>query len=135
VRGMDVLSDDLVVTDGLRAFRGPRCLDLRENPPFGSLRLTSARQGTRLRLRLPDAVDPVPLGGWLFLEWGDRVAAHRIVARELLARLAVRRSWRNLPSDPAILLALAALPAWDLIRPRDWTELDSVVGLIQATVP
>ena len=133
-RGIDVLSDDVVVTDGTKAFRGPRCVDLRELPPVDGLRLTAARQGTRLRLRLPHRNDPVPLGGWLFLQWGPSVAAHRIGARELLARLAVWRSWRHLPSDPALLLGLAALPAWDLTRPQDWTTLDHVIDLIEATV-
>ncbi|QTE29420.1 hypothetical protein [Pengzhenrongella sicca] len=54
--------------------------------------------------------------------------------RDLLARLAALRSWREHPSDPAMLLALAALAAWDLTRPQDWTALDAVVDLIGATV-
>ncbi|QTE29425.1 hypothetical protein [Pengzhenrongella sicca] len=139
-RGVDVLSDDVVVTDGAVVFQGPRCIDLREAPPSSSrhpthsLHLTRARQDTRLRMTLPDRADPVPVGGWLYLQWAPAVAATRIAARDLLARLAVGRIARFSPSDPATLLALAALPAWDLARPRDWSALDDVVDLIGATL-
>jgi len=69
------------------------------------------------------------LGGWLFLDWGPSLALRPVGAVELLARLAQRRSWQTLASDPAMLLALASLPAYDLVRPQDWAVLGATCGL------
>jgi hypothetical protein len=53
---------------------------------------------------------------------------------EVLARLACRRSWPSLPSDPLTLLRIATRTAWDLTRPRDWGPLPDTVERLMATL-
>ncbi|NBE85359.1 hypothetical protein [Micromonospora rubida] len=132
-RGVPVVADDVLVLDGTDVFAGPRCIDLREPVPGVLLPSGPARARTRTRVHLPPIGHRTPLGGWFFLHWGDAVEATPVPATALLARLAARRSWHQLPTDPAVLLALAALPAWDLTRPRDWGSLDQVCALVEAT--
>lgn len=134
-RGTTVLSDDVVITDGASVFAGPRCVDLRDRLPYGDLEVRPAREGSRWRAPLPPAPEQVPLGGWLFLEWGEAVELEPIGPTELIGRLARRRARRGLRSDPGVLLALAAAPAWTLRRPRNWgavtttlAELDRVLS-------
>jgi hypothetical protein len=57
-----------------------------------------------------------------------------VPASRSLARLAARRTWPALPSDPQVLLSLAARPAWDLGRPADWTRMGQSVELMLATL-
>jgi hypothetical protein len=125
-----VLSDDILVVDGSGAYAGPRCVDLRHPIPGRSLDTKPVRNTTRLRLRLPPIPLRLPLGGWLFLRWGDELTMTSVGAAELLGRLAARRSWPQLPSDPAATLAIATLPAWDLTRPRDWNALGETCRLL-----
>ena len=135
-RGTEVLSDDIVITDGGEVFRGPRCIDLRSPLPGGSLSLQPARLDTRWRVRLPAGPPTARLGGWLFLHWSSPGApqpvAHPVPARELIRRLAARRASGSLPSDPAVLLALASRPAWDVYRPRSWPLIEETVQLVTA---
>jgi hypothetical protein len=132
-RGVPVVADDVLVLAGTDVFAGPRCIDLREPVPGVDLPSGPARAHTRARVQLPPIAHRTPHGGWFFLRWGDTVEATPVPATALLARLAGWRSWHHLPSDPAALLALAALPAWDLTRPRDWGTLDQVCALLDAT--
>lgn len=135
--GVPVLADDMVVTDGETVFAGPRCVDLREPFPPGVLdgpppALRRAREGLRWRMDLPPIAPRVPLGGWFFLQWDDTPSLVPIAMSALLARLARWRSLRQLPSDPATILALAGRPGWDLRRQRDWSGLrDSVDTLLR----
>jgi hypothetical protein len=134
-RGLPVLADDLVVTDGQQAFCGPRTIDLRRPPPGGTASLTRVRGGSRWRLSLPPLPAAVPLGGWVFLHWRTSVAIGAVPASVLLARLAARRTWPALPSDPQTLLALAARPGWDLGRPADWTRMAETIDLMLRALP
>ncbi|AVT39503.1 nucleotidyltransferase family protein [Plantactinospora sp. BB1] len=129
-----VLTDDILVVDGTTGYAGPRCLDLRRPVPGLRLDCRPARRDSRSRVLLPPVPARVPLGGWLFLSWGEALGMTPLGAPELLARLACRRSWRNLPSDPATMLALATLPAWDLVRPPDWRLLDATCRLLTLTL-
>jgi hypothetical protein len=52
----------------------------------------------------------------------------------LLPRLARDRRLSSLPTDPLMLLEIAGLPAWDLIRPRTWAALPDTVATIAETV-
>jgi hypothetical protein len=133
-RGVPILADDLVITDGHLVFAGPRTVDLRHPPPGYAAPLTSARGGTRWRLALPALPSSMPLGGWIYLTWHAEVAMRPVPASEGLARLAVRRVWPELPSQPETLLALAAHPTWDLGRPADWARMDESVDLILGTL-
>ncbi|MBQ1074980.1 hypothetical protein KBX06_17670 [Micromonospora sp. C31] len=132
-RGVPVVADDVLVLAGTDVFAGPRCVDLREPVPGVALPSGPARARTRTRVHLPPIAHRTPLGGWYFLHWGDAVGLTPVPATTLLTRLAGWRSWPDLPTDPSVLLALAALPAWDLTRPRDWGTLDQVCALLDAT--
>lgn len=133
-RGTTVLTDDILVTDGELAFDGPRCVDLRERPPFDGLDLVAARRGERLRLRLPGTPGPVPLGGWFFLSWSDELEAEPVPAGTALGALAARRAGRQLPSDPAVVLSLSTLPVWRLRRPRRFDAVGATLDLLDRTV-
>ncbi len=130
LRGVTVLSDDLVITDGVDVFAGPRCLDLRAPFPGLELVAASARLGTRFRVQLPAAPSRVALRGWVFLSWGPHPEITRCPPREVLARLARWRGRPSLTSDPTVLLSLAALPAWNLTRPPHWSSYDETLELL-----
>lgn len=129
-RGVPVVSDDLLVVDGVAGFAGPRCVDLRQPIPGLAIEARPVRGDTRLRVGLPPVAAQVPLGGWFFLHWGEALALRPLPATELLARLAGTRLWPGLRSEPARLLALATLPAWDLLRPRDWGAVGDTCELL-----
>jgi hypothetical protein len=133
-RRLPVLSDDLLVTDGDHAFCGPRTIDLRRPLPGAVAPLTRVRGASRWRLSLPPVPGAVPLGGWIYLSWRMEVAMSAVPASDLLARLAARRSWSGLPSDPQTLLALAGRPGWDLGRPANWARMDQAVDLMLQTL-
>ncbi|CCH18817.1 Protein of unknown function [Micromonospora lupini str. Lupac 08] len=133
-RDVPVLTDDILVTDGVDAFAGPRCVDLRQPVPGVTLPSRRVRAGDRLRVGLPPIAPRVPLGGWLFLRWGAVVTLTRLPQTVLLARLAGLRSFGELPSDPVALLSIAALPGWDLTRPRDWAALDDTHRLVAEAI-
>jgi hypothetical protein len=134
-RRVPVLADDLVVTDGQQVFCGPRAIDLRQPPLLPTGPVTLARGASRWRLALPPLPGAVPLGGWIYLQWRDEVAMASVPAGVSLARLAARRIWPFLPSDPAMLLALSARPGWDLGRPADWSRMDEAVDGMLQTLP
>jgi len=133
-RGLPVLADDLVVTDGRQAFCGPRTIDLRQRAPGATAPATRVRDASRWRLALPPLPGAVPMGGWIYLCWRAEVGMDAVPASRSLARLAARRTWPALPSDPQVLLSLAACPAWDLGRPADWTRMDHSVDLMLLTL-
>lgn len=132
--GHGVLSDDLLVLDGLTALAGPRSLDLREQSahelgagePLG-------RSGLRDRWRL--TLDPVaaevPLRGWIVLAWGDGTPSLTpIRGADRLRAVIAHRAVRLLPADPAALVALSALPCFELRRERVWSSLPATTQLL-----
>jgi hypothetical protein len=133
--GLPVLADDLVVTNGHQVFCGPRMIDLRQPLPSMTEPMTRARGASRWRLSLAPLPASVPLGGWIYLQWCAEVAMCPVPPSILLGRLAARRAWPALPSDPETLLALAARPGWDLGRPADWARMDEAVDLLLGTLP
>jgi hypothetical protein len=132
-RGIAVLSDDMLILDGDIPFQAPRSIDLRPaaakhfsvGEPLG---VVGARE--RWRLRLAPIVESLPLRGWIFLSWGDHVETSTVAAHERIARLGAQRGLRMAPRDPVRLLDLAALPAWELRRPRAWDGLDAATDLL-----
>jgi hypothetical protein len=125
-QGHRVMCDDMLIVDGRTALAGPRSVDLRPEAaealdagePLG---VVGARERWRLVL---DPVEPsLPLRGWVFLSWGDEVRLEPLAASERIARLLAHRGVRLPPRSPEELLELAALPAWELTRPRGWDSI------------
>jgi hypothetical protein len=132
-RGATVLADDISVTDGDAMFAGPSCLDLRRPAHDPTLRAHRVRGGTRWRIGFEHPPCRVPLGGWVFLEWGDRTAVDPVPDR-LLPRLASCRLRTDLRSDPLVLLSLATLPAWRLTREREGDRAGASVDALLETL-
>jgi hypothetical protein len=128
LHGHDVLTDDLLVLEGGSAYAGPRSIDLRADAaeklragtPLGTV---GARE--RWRLTLSPLDRELPFRGWIFLAWGDTVAARRLAGSDCLNRLIVNLTVRLPAADPADLLEVATLPAWELQRPMDWRAMRS----------
>jgi hypothetical protein len=124
--GAEILCDDMLILAGSEPLVGPRSIDLRADAagrleagePIG---VTGARE--RWRLRVGPAAPGRTLAGWVFLAWGDEVGVRRLPASERIPRIAAERGLRLPPVRPEGLLELAALPAWELSRPRRWESL------------
>jgi hypothetical protein len=125
-QGYEIVCDDVLVIDDQSVFAGPRFVDLRPEAaqvlgtgdPIGLV-------GTRERWRLE--VGPIsaklPLRGWIFLSWSSQVQVGRAPATQRLLTLKDQLSLFTTPRDPASLLDLASLPAWDLSRPLGWDSM------------
>lgn len=121
--GHEIVADDILVLERGSAYAGPRSIDLRRD--------TAQRLGVgtalgvvgtrpRWRIGLPQVRDGLPLRGWIFLGWGAEPQTRRLSGSQCLTRLVAHIGLRKTGADPAALLELATLPAWDLQRPRDW---------------
>jgi hypothetical protein len=124
--GFPAICDDMLVLDGLACLPGPRSVDLRRDAAerLGagtSIGVTGARE--RWRIRVPAEARSLPLGGWFFLEWGDRLDARSLSGAERLDRLIANRGVRLPPTRPEALVDLAAVPGWALQRPAAWDTL------------
>ena len=129
LQGGDVLCDDLLVLDGRTTFTGPRSIDLREDAAARldageAIGVTGARE--RWRLRLGPIGDRHELAGFVFLAWGDALTVRSLSARERLMRVVPQRGLRLGPARDDAVLELAALPAWEVSRPRSWGTLPEV---------
>lgn len=126
--GYRVISDDLLVIEDSTAFAGPRSIDLRTEAlaPLGlnpdSPVLSRVRGGIRFRMELDDVPASVPLRGWLSLSWGSSPRLRSMGPAERLQILAAQSAIRLDSPQPASLLSLAQLPAWELTRPRRWSS-------------
>jgi hypothetical protein len=137
LEGVGIACDDLLVIEGSRAFSGPRSVDLRREAserlgvgePLG---VVGARE--RWRLKVAEVPSSLQLAGWVFLKWGAKIQAGEIRPGDRLARLHVNRAVNLPPRDPAALLALASLPAWELTRPEGWDSLPGAVECLLETV-
>jgi hypothetical protein len=126
LRGQEVVCDDMLIVDGTTVFAGPRSVDLRRETaellgagePLG---VVGARE--RWRVSLPQIAPELTLGGWAFLEWGETVDVRPVDPSERLARLLHHRGVRLPPASHETLLSLAALPAFELVRPRSWDSV------------
>ncbi len=128
-RGHSVVTDDLLIIDQGRALAGPRCIDLREE---ASRELGAGEElgvigmRTRWRVRLGPIPACLPLAGWIFLSWADQLHVEPIPPGELLRRIFANRALSLIPPDPHVYLDLAALPAWEVGRPRRLDALPEV---------
>ena len=132
-RGIDVVCDDMLVIEDADAFAGPRTIDLREDAAAAlevgeNIGVVGAR--SRWRVRLGPAPPRLPLAGWIFLDWAERVEVARVPAPETLQRLLRNRGIRMPPLDPAHFVQLAAMPAWEVRRPRSWNAVPDVVDAV-----
>jgi hypothetical protein len=131
--GVGITCDDLLVVEGSSVLAGPRSVDLRREAAeqLGTgqhLGVVGARE--RWRLRVGAVPSSLPLKGWIFLEWGARVEALPLAPSDRLMRLHANRGVNLPPRSPAVLLDLAALPSWELRRPRAWKSLRSAVDCL-----
>jgi hypothetical protein len=124
--GAGVVCDDMLVVDESTPFPGPRAIDLREDParrlgvgePLG---MVGARE--RWRWRVPSVDGPLELAGWVFLDWGETIEVQSIPSVERLHSLFRHRGIMRPPTNPGLLVELAALPTYELRRPRSWASL------------
>jgi hypothetical protein len=63
------------------------------------------------------------LRGWIFLAWGDALEARSLSGAERLQRLYTQLGLRLAPRRPERVMALAALPGYELVRPANWSSL------------
>jgi hypothetical protein len=133
--GLPVVGDDTLVVEDPACLPGVRCVDLR---PDAAARLdvrdraVTVRGGARCRLPLPAPPQEAPLAGWVFLAWGDALDVRALPPAERLTRIASAQGWhRRGVTEPTRLLDAAALPAWELTRPRDWTLLGEAVSRVR----
>jgi hypothetical protein len=125
--GSTVLTEDVLVLAGLRAFAGPRCLDLR-SPVEGAELVRDGRH----RVTLPPAPAEAPLAGVVHLRWSDEVppTLRALEPGERLKRLAdISRGdapWRG----DVELLEVAALPGYELSRSQSGRVEDAAAVLL-----
>jgi hypothetical protein len=135
--GIGIVCDDMLVLEGPDAFAAPRSVDLRRGP---AQRLGAGEAlgvvGARERWRLPVGPVParLPLAGWVFLAWGDRVEAVSLRGSERFTRLHANRGAQLPPRSADRLLELTSLPGWELRRPRRWSSLPDAVDCLLQTV-
>ena len=128
--GVPVVSDDLLVLDGLTALAGPRSVDLRLD---AAMRLTAGEPlgviGERERWRLPLApiAPELPLRGWVVLGWDERTMVTRPQGSERLSALLPHRGARLYPPKPEELIELSSLPLLELRRRRCWDSADDAL--------
>jgi hypothetical protein len=132
-QGYDVVCDDVLVVKDKRVFAGPRFLDLRAEPASRlgvgeALGTVGARE--RWRVRVGEIPGEVPLGGWVFLDWGSTTTVERVPAAESIVAIRDQLSLFAAPRDPAVLLDLATLPAWRLMRPHGWESMADAVDRV-----
>jgi hypothetical protein len=136
-RGVDIVSDDVLVLEQAHVFAGPRTIDLREDAAAAlglgdDIGVAGTRR--RWRLTLPQLDRELSLGGWVFTEWADETELRRLPASDTFVRLAGNRSISAPPRDPSVFLQLSALPAWELRRPRSWSAMPDVLQLLLETL-
>jgi hypothetical protein len=142
--GHPVVTDDLIVVRDGQVWSGPHCVDLREDAaerlgPTRDLGLPGARR--RLRLSCEPVPERLPLGGFFLLDWHDRshVAVERLPLSERI-RVLYRLEYAALvgPADPKDILELATLPAWRIVRPKEWSAAEEmsreILEIVEASV-
>ncbi|RMB77393.1 hypothetical protein AYK61_13805 [Rhodococcus sp. SBT000017] len=124
--GVEVFSDDLVVTDGHQVLAGPRCIDLRQSAAehFGvgvDIGVVGTRR--RWRVQLDDGVASAPLGGWIALKWGE-TSVRAMTAQERVAMLIANRGISVGQNHQVPWLNSISAPAFEFRRPQDWGHVD-----------
>jgi hypothetical protein len=137
LRGVEVLSDDLLVIDGNHCYAGPRCIDLRPEgaAALGVVRYASMVRSTeRRRLALEPCSGTYRLGGFVSLAWGASISASPVAPAESFGLLVDHRRVGALGADFAYLLELSGMPALRFTRPHAWRSLGSAVAELTQAV-
>jgi hypothetical protein len=132
--GHSIVCDDMLVLDGLQPFPGPRSIDLRRETadrlgagePLG---VVGDRE--RWRLMLDSIGDVPPLRGIVYLAWGEHLTVRKVDVARRLELLEEHRGVSLPLRSPAVWLSLAALPAWEVSRPREWESLPGVTAQLR----
>jgi hypothetical protein len=128
-----IVTDDMLVLEHGRAFAGPRTVDLRPDAAdalgMGTWHRSHPKR-ERWRVRLPAVDAEVPLRGFFFLAWGSAVGLRRVPPSERLRRLLPQSAWPAWHHDPSRFVELASLPAWELVRPRDFAYTKEIVETV-----
>lgn len=128
--GAPVLSDDIVVLEGMRCLAGPRFIDLRAGAAERLGPGVPARGGTKQRIRLPPGPAEVEMAGVVHLAWGPTLELTELRPAEAVARLVDHRAERMWPRSLALVLDLAALPTFELRRPQTLDSLADSARLL-----
>lgn len=135
-RGVPVMTDDLVVVDGVSVLAGPRTVDLRpEAAEVLRMGEDIGLVGARLRQRvaLPPPPPTVPLGGFIGLEWseGQEMTARSLALGERLEALLSHDALPLMGRPPAgALFQAASSPMRVLRRPRSWELFDASLDML-----
>jgi hypothetical protein len=137
VHGRPVVSDDLLVIEDEQLFAGPRCVDVRPAASewLGKLDLPLARGQSRCRLALEPVAAQAPLRGIVHLEWGEELSVAKVPLAQRIERLRPHNNFVGVPAGKATLLRLAALPTFELRRPRRLQELGAGAEALLAALP
>ena len=133
VNGTTIVTDDVrVLADG-DALAGPSCVDLRPDAAEfldagEDLGIVGAR--SRFRVVLPPAPSRVPLRGWVFPAWSDTLEVVPVPVSQRLSLLAANLALTRTPLHPQRFLDFAALPCWELRRPRRFDMLGETASLL-----
>jgi hypothetical protein len=131
--GIGILTDDVLICDGLEALTGPRCIDLRSEPAkFLKMGEDCGIIGLRERWRVRLGACPirVPLRGWIHLDWAAENAITALPVLDRLPLLYQNQSLRLPVHDPAAFMEFAALPTYRWSRVRSWEHLDSAIDVL-----
>jgi hypothetical protein len=132
-RGVDVLTDDLLIVDHGEVLAGPNSIDLRSGAAaclgIGKcLGIIGARE--RWRVVTAPSAPRTPLRGWIFLSWGNEVSLRPVSLSRRLSLLLANPALGLPPTQPELLLEMAALPVWELRRPQRWGVMDEVLAAL-----
>lgn len=135
-QGIRVLSDDLVVERGGDVLPGPAFVDLR---PDAAVEVGVGRDmgmlGARPRYRVDiAAAQPTPLAGWINLAWGPKTRLRLVPLAERLPRLFASRAVLLRPAAPEAFIRYAALPFFELERPKQWSSMIEVTDMLTSTL-
>jgi hypothetical protein len=130
-RGHGLLTDDMLITEGVRCFAGPASVDLRGDASalLGGEFLGVI--GRRERWRKPVSRGPLEaeLGGLVELTWTD--GAMEVTELGLGERMELVARHASMPVPPQHLMSLASLPALRVARPRDLAAADATVAALE----